>query len=101
MHGSNGDDSFRAYLTAGTENINEVLASDSPFLSMMDDLDDFLRQHVCSSTYVQDNPIIHSMRINARFLLMTGFRVGLTGHSTGGARNSLLRACDKQKGITV
>lgn len=83
MHGSNGDDSFRAYLTAGTENINEVLVSDSPFLSMMDDLDDFLRQHVCSSTYVQDNPIIHSVRINARFLLMTGFRVGLTGHSTG------------------
>ncbi|POF88238.1 hypothetical protein [Pseudomonas putida] len=46
MFSSNGDESFRAYLNAGTENLDEVLAAGSPFLTMMDDLDSFLTEHV-------------------------------------------------------
>lgn len=80
MFRSNGDDSFRAYLTAGTENLEEILETGSPFLTMMDDLDSFLNQHVSGPNVQINNPIIHLMRINARFLLMTGFRIGLTGH---------------------
>lgn len=80
MFRSNGDDSFRAYLTAGTENLDEILEAGSPFLTMMDDLDSFLNQYVSGPSVQIDNPIIHLMRTNARFLLMTGFRIGLTGH---------------------
>ncbi|AZE77313.1 MULTISPECIES: hypothetical protein [Pseudomonas] len=80
---SNGDDSFRAYLTAGTENLEEILEAGSPFLTMMDDLDSFLNQHVSGPNVEIDNQIIHLLRINARFLLMTGFRIGLTGHVSG------------------
>jgi hypothetical protein len=83
MFSSNGDDSFRAYLTAGTENLNEILAAGSPFLSMMDDLDSYLREHVSGPAVAPDELVMHSMLINARFLLMTAFRVGLTGHAAG------------------
>lgn len=83
MFNSNGDDSFRAYLTAGTENLDEILAAGSPFLTMMDDLDSYLRQHVSGATVAPDEVVVHSMLINARFLLMTAFRVGLTGHAAG------------------
>lgn len=78
---SNGDDSFRAYLSAGTENLDEILAAGSPFLTMMDDLDSYLREHVSRPAVAPDELVIHSMLINARFLLMTAFRVGLTGHA--------------------
>ncbi|WP_426935118.1 hypothetical protein [Pseudomonas fulva] len=83
MFSSNGDDSFRAYLTAGTENLDEMLAAGSPFLTMMDDLDSYLREHVSRPAVAPDELVIHSMLINARFLLMTAFRVGLTGHAAG------------------
>ncbi|MGY3024271.1 hypothetical protein ACVWXR_002106 [Pseudomonas lurida] len=83
MFRNNGDDSFRAYLTAGTENLDEILEAGSPFLTMMDDLDSFLNQYVSGPSVQIDNPIIHLMRTNARFLLMTGFRIGLTGHVSG------------------
>jgi hypothetical protein len=83
MFSSNGNDSFRAYLTAGTENLDEIQAAGSPFLTMMDDLDSYLRQHVSGPAVAPDELVIHSMLINARFLLMTAFRVGLTGHAAG------------------
>ncbi|MBX8509833.1 hypothetical protein K5D34_09130 [Pseudomonas cichorii] len=96
MFRSNGDDSFRAYLTAGAENQDEIQAADSPFLTMMDDLDTFLTDHVSGSKVLPDDPVIHSMRINARFLLMTSFRIGMTGHASGvfpTLRTALETAC--------
>ncbi|ORL47640.1 hypothetical protein B7H18_31285 [Pseudomonas putida] len=63
--------------------MHEILASGSPFLTMMDNLDSFLTTHVCGSSISPDDLVIHSMSINARFLLMTSFRVGMTGHSGG------------------
>ncbi|SFB53921.1 hypothetical protein SAMN03159488_04976 [Pseudomonas sp. NFIX10] len=83
MFCSNGDNSFRAYLNAGTENLDEILNTGSPFLSMMDGLDSYLTQHVSGPAVAPDEVIVHSILINARFLLMTAFRVGLTGHAAG------------------
>lgn len=83
MFSNKGDESFRAYLNAGTENLDEILAAGSPFLTMMDDLDSFLTEHVIGSNVQPDDLVIHSMRINARFLLMTSFRIGMTGHAGG------------------
>lgn len=96
MFSSNGDESFRAYLNAGTENLDEILAAGSPFLTMMDDLDSFLTEHVSGSNVQPDDLVIHSMRINARFLLMTSFRIGMTGHAGGvfpTLRTALETAC--------
>ncbi|WP_024696834.1 hypothetical protein [Pseudomonas avellanae] len=83
MFSSNDDDSFRAYLNAGTENLDEIQAAGSPFLTVMDDLDSYLREHVSGPAVAPDELVMHSMLINARFLLMTAFRVGLTGHAAG------------------
>lgn len=83
MFSSNGNDSFRAYLNAGTENLDDILAAGSPFLTMMDDIDSYLREYVSKPAVAPDELVIHSMLINARFLLMTAFRVGLTGHAAG------------------
>ncbi|KTC62377.1 MULTISPECIES: hypothetical protein [Pseudomonas syringae group] len=57
MFSSNGDESFRAYLNAGTENLDEILASGSPFLTMMDDLDSYLREHVSGAAVAPDELI--------------------------------------------
>ncbi|CAN7145237.1 hypothetical protein ACFFQ5_07335 [Pseudomonas brassicacearum] len=83
MFCSNGDNSFRAYLNAGTENLDEILSAGSPFLTMMDDLDSYLTQHVSGPAVAPDELVVHSILINSRFLLMTAFRVGLTGHAAG------------------
>ncbi len=83
MFRNNVDDSFRAYLAAGTENLDETLGAGSPLLTMMDDLDSYLNPHVSGLNVEVDNQIIHLTRMNARFLLMTGFRIGLTGHVSG------------------
>ena len=79
MFSSNGDDSFRAYLAAGTESLDEILAAGSPFISMMDHLDSFLTTHVSGSNVLPDDLVIHSMLIN----VMTSFRIGMTGHARG------------------
>lgn len=110
MFKSNGDDSFRAYLNAGTENLDEIQAAGSPFLNMMDDLDSYLTEHVSGPAVAPDELVIHSMLINARFLLMTAFRVGLTGHAAGvhpilrtaleTACYALLMAEDKTQSLT-
>lgn len=96
MFRSNGNDSFRAYLTAGTENLDEMLAGQSPFLAMMDDLDSFLLNHIIGPGIIPDDFVVHSLRINARFMLMTAFRIGLTGHAAGvypSLRTALEIAC--------
>lgn len=110
MFKSNGDDSFRAYLNAGTENLDEIQAAGSPFLTMMDDLDSYLTEHVSGPAVAPDELVIHSMLINARFFLMTAFRVGLTGHAAGvhpilrtaleTACYALLMAEDKTQSLT-
>lgn len=96
MFKSNGDDSFRAFLTACTENQDEVLAQNSPYVAMMDALDSFLLTHITNPSVVPSDLVMHALRINSRFMLMTGFRIGLTGHAAGvypTLRTALENAC--------
>ncbi|RMV76460.1 hypothetical protein ALP05_00664 [Pseudomonas caricapapayae] len=96
MTKNNGDDSFRAFLTACTENQDEVLAQNSPYVVMMDALDSFLLTHVTNPGERPKDLVMHALRINARFMLMTGFRIGLTGHAAGvypTLRTALETAC--------
>lgn len=96
MFKSNGDDSFRAFLTACTENQDEVLAQNSPYVAMMDALDSFLLTHITNPSVVPSDLVMHALRINSRFMLMTGFRIGLTGHAAGvypTLRTALETAC--------
>ena len=96
MFKSNGDDSFRAFLTACTENQDEVLAQNSPYVAMMDSLDSFLLTHITNPSVVPSDLVMHALRINSRFMLMTGFRIGLTGHAAGvypTLRTALENAC--------
>ncbi|KPY97952.1 hypothetical protein ALQ37_200088 [Pseudomonas syringae pv. aptata] len=96
MSKSNGDDSFRAFLTACTENQDEVVAQNSPYVAMMDALDSFLLTHITNPTKTPSDLVMHALRINARFMLMTGFRIGLTGHAAGvypTLRTALENAC--------
>lgn len=96
MFKSNGDDSFRAFLTACTENQDEVLAQNSPYVAMMDSLDSFLLTHITNPSVVPSDLVMHALRINSRFMLMTGFRIGLTGHAAGvypTLRTALETAC--------
>lgn len=83
MSMSDDDNSFRSYLTAGTENLEKFLAGKSPFLTMMDNLDLFIRKHIIEPGVIPDEFIVHSLRVNARFMLMSAFRIGLTGHAAG------------------
>lgn len=96
MFKSNVDDSFRAFLTACTENQDEVLAQNSPYVAMMDSLDSFLLTHITNPSVVPSDLVMHALRINSRFMLMTGFRIGLTGHAAGvypTLRTALENAC--------
>ncbi|MFI3044473.1 hypothetical protein [Pseudomonas coronafaciens] len=96
MFKSNGDDSFRAFLTACNENQDEILAGDSHYVAMMDALDSYLRKHITGPENVPDDLVVHTLRLNARYLLMTGFRIGLTGHAAGvfpTLRTALETAC--------
>lgn len=96
MFRSNGDDSFRAFLTACNENQDEILAGDSPYVAMMDSLDAYLRKHITGPEIIPDDLVVHTLRLNARYLLMTGFRIGLTGHAAGvfpTLRTALETAC--------
>ncbi|KPX38936.1 hypothetical protein [Pseudomonas ficuserectae] len=96
MFRSNGDDSFRDFMTACTENQDEILASDSPYVAMMDSLDSYLRKHITGPEIIPDDLVVHTLRLNARYLLMTGFRIGLTGHAAGvfpTLRTALETAC--------
>ncbi|MEN4750722.1 hypothetical protein ABEH28_13245 [Pseudomonas sp. Ps21-P2] len=96
MTNNNGDDSFRAFLTACTENQDEVLAQNSPYYAMMEALDSFLLTHVTNPGELPEDLVMHALRINARFMLMTGFRIGLTGHAAGvypTLRTALENAC--------
>lgn len=96
MFRSNGDDSFRDYLTACNENQDEILAGDSPYVAMMDSLDAYLRKHITGPEIIPDDLVVHTLRLNARYLLMTGFRIGLTGHAAGvfpTLRTALETAC--------
>lgn len=96
MFKSNGDDSFRAFLTACTENQDEVLAQNSSYVAMMDALDSFLLTHITNPSVVPSDLVMHALRINSRFMLMTGFRIGLTGHAAGvypTLRTALENAC--------
>lgn len=90
------DNSFRTYLKAGTENLERTLAGQSPFLTMMDNLDLFIRNHIIKLGVIPDDFIVHSLRVNARFMLMIAFRIGLTGHAAGvypTLRTALETAC--------
>lgn len=96
MFKSNGDDSFRAFLTACNENQDEILAGDSPYVALMDALDTFLLTHITNPTEVPSDLVMHALRINSRFMLMTAFRIGLTGHAAGvypALRTALETAC--------
>lgn len=96
MFKSNGDDSFRAFLTACTENQDEVLAQNSPYVALMDALDSFLLTHITNPTEAPSDLVMHALRINSRFMLMTGFRIGLTGHAAAvypTLRTALETAC--------
>lgn len=93
---SEDDSSFRSYLTAGTDNLERILAGRSPFLAMMDSLDLFIRNHIIQPGVITDDFIVHSLRVNARSMLMVAFRVGLTGHAAGiypTLRTALETAC--------
>lgn len=96
MFKSNGDDSFRAFLTACTENQDEVLAQNSPYVAMMDALDSFLLTHITNPSVVPSDLVMHALRINARFMLLTAYRIGLTGHAASvypTLRTALENAC--------
>lgn len=96
MFKSNGDDSFRAFLTACTENQDEVLAQNSPYVAMMDALDSFLLTHITNPSVVPSDLVMHALRINARFMLLTAYRIGLTGHAAAvypTLRTALENAC--------
>lgn len=96
MFKSNGDDSLRSFLTACSENQDEVLTGDSPYVAMMDALDSFLLTHITNPTEAPSDLVMHALRINARFLLLTGFRIGLSGHAAGvypTLRTALETAC--------
>ena len=63
---------------------------------MMDALDSFLLTHITNPSVVPSDLVMHALRINSRFMLMTGFRIGLTGHAAGvypTLRTALETAC--------
>ncbi|KTB91601.1 hypothetical protein AO073_01635 [Pseudomonas syringae ICMP 11293] len=96
MFKSNGDDSFRAFLIACTENQDEILAQNSPYVMMMEALDSFLLTHITNPSETPSDLVMHTLRMNARFMLMTGFRIGLTGHAAAvypTLRTALENAC--------
>lgn len=52
-------------------------------MQFRNDLETFLTEHVSGSKFLHDDPVIHSMHINARLLLMTSFGIGMTSHAGG------------------